>query len=89
MGLNLSLWFDTMSYMSKYEYHLDMRLDGIYYCRIYLHGVPGAIFFTDDYDLEEEAIEAVKVLIRGLRAKTDEIKKSKGGSFFQTQRPSR
>jgi hypothetical protein len=50
--------------MSEYEYHLGMRLDGKYYCVIFQHGVPLAIAFTDDYDTEEEAIEAAKVLVR-------------------------
>jgi hypothetical protein len=49
--------------MSEYEYHLGMRLDGKYYCVIFQHGVPLAIAFTDDYDTEEEAIEAAKEVI--------------------------
>jgi hypothetical protein len=40
-----------------------MRLDGKYYCVIFQHGVPLAIAFTDDYDTEEEAIEAAKEVI--------------------------
>jgi hypothetical protein len=58
--------------MNKYEYHLDMRLDGKYYCRIYKHGIPGAIATTDDYDTEEEAIEAAKALIIDKRATNEE-----------------
>jgi hypothetical protein len=49
--------------MNEYEYQLDMRLDGKYYCRIYQHGVPGAIATTDDHDTEQGAIEAAKSLI--------------------------
>jgi hypothetical protein len=58
--------------MKAYEFQVDMRLDGKYYCRIYQHGIPGAICFTDDYDTEEEAIEAVEGIIQGLQLKTDE-----------------
>jgi hypothetical protein len=53
-----------MRYMSEYEYHLDNRLDGKYYCSIFQHGVPLPIAFTDDFDTEEEAIEAAKEFIR-------------------------
>ena len=63
-----------MRLMNEYEYQLDIRLDGKYCCRIYLRGIPGAIASTDDYDTEEGAIEAAEEIIRGLRAKTDEIK---------------
>ena len=45
--------------MNEYEYHLNIRLNGKYYCRIYQHGIPGAIASTDEYDMEEEAIEAL------------------------------
>ena len=54
-----------------YEFQLDIRLDGKYYCRIYQHGVPGAIATTDDYDTEEEAMEAAKKLIRRLQGIPD------------------
>ena len=57
---------------NMYEYQLDIRLDGKYYCRIYQHGIPGAIASTDDYDTEVEAIEATEEIIRGLQLKTDE-----------------
>jgi hypothetical protein len=60
--------------MKAYEFQVDMRLDGKYYCRIYLHGIPGAIAPTDDCDSEEEAIEAVEEIIKGLRLKTDGVK---------------
>jgi hypothetical protein len=56
-----------MRYMNEYEFHLDMRLDGKYYCSIYQHGIPGPIAFTDDYDTEEEAIEAAKERIEELK----------------------
>lgn len=56
-----------MERMNDYEYHLDMRFDGKYYCRIYKHGIPGAIASTDDYDTEDEALEAAKRLIEDLR----------------------
>ena len=49
-----------------------MRIDGKYYCRDYKHGIPGAIASTDDYETEEEAIEVVKAIIRGLRVNIDE-----------------
>jgi hypothetical protein len=54
-----------------YEYQLNIRLDGKYYCRIYQHGIQGAIASTDDYGTEEEAIEAAEEIIRGLQLKTD------------------
>ena len=72
MGLNLSPWFASMSYMNEYEYHVDIRLDGKYYCRIYKHGIPGAIASTDDYDTGEEAIEAAKAIILEYQATTQE-----------------
>ena len=49
--------------MNAYEFQLDMRLDGKYYCRIYQHGIPGAIASKDDFDTEEEAIEAAEAII--------------------------
>ena len=48
----------SMGAMNKYDYYLEIRLDGKYYCSIYKHGIPGPIAFTDDYDTEEEATEA-------------------------------
>lgn len=61
-----------MSWMNEYEYQLYIRLDGKYYCRIYLRGIPGAVASTDDYDTEVEAIEATEEIIRGLRVNIDE-----------------
>jgi hypothetical protein len=59
-----------MRKMNGYEYQIDIRLDGKYYCRIYQHGNPGAIASANDYETEEEAIEAAKVLIQEHQAKT-------------------
>ena len=61
-----------MRCMSEYEYQLDMPLDGKYYCRIYQHGIPGAIASTDDYEKQEDAIEAAEALIHEYQAKADE-----------------
>jgi hypothetical protein len=58
--------------MKAFDFQLDMRLDSKYYCRIYQHGIPGAIASTDDFDTEEEAIEAAEEIILELRAKTIE-----------------
>ena len=55
-----------------YEYQLDIRLDGKYYCRIYHHGIPGTIATTDDYDTEEEEIEAAKNQIQEFQVKLNE-----------------
>ncbi len=66
------LKLDTMTRMSEYEYQLDIRLDGKYYCRIYQHGIPGAITSTEDFDSKEEAIEVAEEIIRELLLKTDE-----------------
>jgi hypothetical protein len=74
MGLLPTLSFDSMRLMDKNEYQLDIRLDGKFYCRIYQHGIPGAIASTEDYDTEEEAIEAAEEIIKGLRLKTDGVK---------------
>ncbi len=49
-----------------------MRLDGKYYCRIYQHGIPGAIASTDDYDTEEEATEAAKGIILEIQTTNEE-----------------
>jgi hypothetical protein len=59
--------------MNEYGYQLDIRLDGKYYCRIYQHGIPGAIASTDDYDTEEEAMEAGEAIIQAYQAKGDEL----------------
>ena len=53
--------------MDEYEYHLEIRLDGKYYCRIYQHGIPLAIAVTDDFETEEEAIEAAKEIVDRFR----------------------
>jgi hypothetical protein len=55
--------------MNNYEFHLDMRFDGKYNCRIYQHGVPGAIVTTDVFDTDEEAIEAAREKIQENQAK--------------------
>ncbi len=65
------LKLDTMRCMSEYEFQVDIRLDGKYYCRIYQHGIPGAIASTDDYDAEEDAIEEAEEIIRGLRVNSE------------------
>ncbi len=62
----------SMWKLIEHEYQVDIGRDGNYYCRIYQYGVPGAIASTDDYDTEEEAIEAAEEIIRGLYLKTDE-----------------
>lgn len=46
------------------QLQVDIRIDGQYYCRIYKQGIPGPIFFTDDYEKKEEVIEAAKEIIR-------------------------
>ena len=58
--------------MDKYVYQLVTRLDGKYYCRIYMFGIPYFLASTDDFDSEEEALEAAEEIIRGLQLKTDE-----------------
>jgi hypothetical protein len=62
-----------MSWMNKYEHQVDIRLDGKYYCRIYQHGIPGAIGSTSDFNTKEESIEAAEVLIQAYQAKGDEL----------------
>ena len=61
-----------MRWMNEYEFHLDTRLDGKYYCRIYQHGIPGAIASTDDYDTGQEAIEVAEGIILRLQESDDE-----------------
>ena len=56
-----------------YEFQVDIRLDGKYYCRIYLHGVPASIASTDDFIEEEDAIKAAEALIQEYQAKADEL----------------
>jgi hypothetical protein len=58
--------------MIEHEYQVDIGRDGKYYCRIYQHGILGGIASTDDFDSEEEALEAAEEIIRGLQLKTDE-----------------
>jgi hypothetical protein len=61
--------------MFEYEgllFQVDTRPDDKFYCRIYQHDIPKALDKTDDYDTEEEAIEAAKEVIRGIRELTDE-----------------
>ena len=58
--------------MNGYEYHLVIRLDGKYYCKIYQHGIPGPIAFTDDCDMEEEARKAAKEIIRECQGEVEE-----------------
>jgi hypothetical protein len=62
--------------MYEYEgmqFQLDAQLNGKFYCRIYKSGISGPIFFTDDYDSEEQAVEAAKAIIRDHRAMTGEL----------------
>jgi hypothetical protein len=51
------------------EFHLNMRLDNKYYRRIYLHGIPGAVASTDDFDTEQEAIEVLGRMIQVCQVK--------------------
>jgi hypothetical protein len=57
-----------MGAMNQYEYYLNMRLDGKYYCSIHQHGIPGPIAFTGDFDTEEEATEAADEIVQGLQS---------------------
>ena len=52
-----------MGAMSEYEFQLDIRLDGKYYCRIYQYGIPGTVGITDDFDTDEEVIDAANEII--------------------------
>jgi hypothetical protein len=70
-GLHQSEMLAIMEAMDQYEYHLGIRLDGKYYFSIYLYGIPGPIAFTDDFETEEEAIEAAKEIVSKLHAKFD------------------
>ena len=52
--------------MIEYEemqYQIDIQMDGRYYARIYKAGIPGPIFFTDDFDTKDEAVEAAIQII--------------------------
>ena len=55
------------------QFQVILRIDGQYYCRIYKPGIHLALFFTDDFDTEEEAVEAAKAIIRDHRAMTGEL----------------
>jgi hypothetical protein len=58
--------------MKAYEFQVDMRLDGKYYCRIYQFGIPDALASTDDYDEQDDAIEAAEELIKEYQANNAE-----------------
>ncbi len=58
--------------MDKYLYQVDTRLNGKYYCRIYQFGIPDALASTDDYDEQDDAIEAAEALIQEYQANTAE-----------------
>jgi hypothetical protein len=62
-GLHLSHSIVSMRVMNEYGYHLEIRLEGKYKCSIYRHGIPLPFAVTDDYEMEEEAIEAAKRLM--------------------------
>ncbi|MHA2403428.1 MAG: hypothetical protein ACXADH_10595 [Candidatus Kariarchaeaceae archaeon] len=56
--------------MFEYEgllFQVDARPNDKFYCRIYQHDIPKALNKTDDYDTEEEAMEAAKEVIREIR----------------------
>ncbi len=62
--------------MHEYEgmqFQVALRIDRQYYARIYKHGIPDPLFFTDEFDTEEEAVEAAKAIIRDHRAMTGEL----------------
>jgi hypothetical protein len=58
--------------MDKYIYQVDTRLDGRFYCRIYQFGIPDALASTDDYDDQDDAIQAAETLIQEYQAMTGE-----------------
>ncbi len=58
--------------MDKYVFQLATRLDGKYYCRIYQFGITDALVTTDDFDEQEDAIEAAEAIIQEYQAKTGE-----------------
>jgi hypothetical protein len=62
----------TTGKMDRYVYQLATRLDGKYYCRIFQFGVPHQLASTNDYDTEEEAIEAAELLIQDYQIRTDD-----------------
>ncbi len=55
------------------QFQVVLRFDGQYYCRIYKHGIPGPIFFTDDFITEKDAIASAKAIIQDHRAMTGEL----------------
>ena len=52
---------------------MDIRIDGKYYCRIYLHDIPASIASTDDFIEEEDAIKAAEAFIQEYQGKGDEM----------------
>ncbi|MHA2402273.1 MAG: hypothetical protein ACXADH_04715 [Candidatus Kariarchaeaceae archaeon] len=54
------------------QFQIDLRIDGRYYTRIYTPGIPLELFFTDDYDNEEQAMASAKAIIQDRRAMTGE-----------------
>ena len=62
----------SMRRMNEYEYQVATRLEGKYYCRIYQFGIPQQLATTEDYDEQEDAIEAAEAIIQEYQAKTDE-----------------
>jgi hypothetical protein len=62
----------TTGKMDRYVYQLATRFNGKHYCRIFQFGVPQQLASTDDYDTEEEAIEAAELLIQDYQIKTDD-----------------
>jgi hypothetical protein len=62
--------------MYEYEgmqYRVVIRLDGKYYCRIYKHGIPLALYSTSYFNTEEEAIRDARKRIRAHQAITDDL----------------
>jgi hypothetical protein len=55
------------------QFQIVLRIDGQYYARIYTSGNPLALFFTDDYDTDTQAIAAAEKIIRDHRAMTGEV----------------
>jgi hypothetical protein len=55
------------------QFQLVLRIDGRYYARIYTPGIPLALFFTDDYDTQEDAIASAKAIIQDHRVMTGEL----------------
>jgi hypothetical protein len=72
VGKKSTLPIDIMTFLHVYEYHLGIRLDGKYYCRIYQHEIPGTIATTEDFDTEDDAVEASKgiILVKGFASRS-------------------